>query len=345
MGPRRLRPRARGSEPVVGPGPTGRRRDRRPVRRPARDVCRRRALRRRPVDDALRHDAAFARYRRRRADRLRPVRLLVQSGAVGVQQAAAARAAGRGARRRNRRRIVRAVPVRAVRRGDDRQFRLADGADGIRRSDAADRTAVAGARHPARDFGQRARSDPAVVQDGAGGSVRPSLLCLARARLLHLRLSTGFHHRASAGLSRRSRYSCADRRLGNRRHRSVQHHRLAERGLAAEPAAKALYPVDDLFRARDVDRRFHLVSDHHLLRDHVRRRHRPDLAFDGAADLGAGGPDVRHALVCHAVWICLRQPSGRRLPRRSARRCRVREVRIVHRRSGGCRSCSACCRR
>ena len=62
----------------------------------------------------------------------------------------------------------------------------------------------------------------------------------------------------------------------------------------------------------------------------VRRRHRPDLALDGAADLGAGGPDVRHALVCDAVWICLRQPSGRRLPRRLARRHRVREVRFLH---------------
>ena len=42
---------------------------------------------------------------------------------------------------------------------------------------------------------------PAVVQDGAGGSVRPSLLCAAGARLLYLRLSARLHHRASAGLS------------------------------------------------------------------------------------------------------------------------------------------------
>ena len=94
--------------------------------------------------------------------------------------------------------------------------------------------------------------------------------------------------------------------------------------------AEALHPVGDLFRARDVDRGLHLVPDHALLGDRVRRRHRPDLALDGAADLGAGGRDVRHALVCDAVWICLRQPSGRRLPRRLARRHRVREVRILH---------------
>ena len=95
-------------------------------------------------------------HRRRRADRLRAVRLFVQSGAVGVQQAVAAGAAGHCAWRRNRRRIVRAIPVRAVRRGDDRQFRLAAGADGIRRSDAADRPAVARARDAAGDIGQRA---------------------------------------------------------------------------------------------------------------------------------------------------------------------------------------------
>ena len=73
-----------------------------------------------------------ARSRRRRPDRLRSVRLFVQPGAVGVQQAAAAREARLCARRRHRGRLVRAIPVRAVRRGDDRQFRLGGGADGVR---------------------------------------------------------------------------------------------------------------------------------------------------------------------------------------------------------------------
>ena len=84
----------------------------------------------------------------------------------------------------------------------------------------------------------------AVVQDGAGGSVRPSLLCAAGARLLHLRLSTGLHHRASAGLSVRSRHLGADRRLGDCRDRPVQHHRFAQRRLAAEQVSQALHPVD-----------------------------------------------------------------------------------------------------
>ena len=39
---------------------------------------------------------------------------------------------GNSAWRRNRRGIVRAIPVRAVRRRHDRQFRLAGGADGVR---------------------------------------------------------------------------------------------------------------------------------------------------------------------------------------------------------------------
>ena len=85
---------------------------------------------------------------------------------------------------------------------------------------------------------------PAIVQDGAGGGVRPSLLCAAGARLLHLRLPARLHHRASAGLSGRSRHLGADRRLGGRRDRPVQHHRLAQRRLAAEQISEALHPLD-----------------------------------------------------------------------------------------------------
>ena len=137
LGTRRLRPRAGAAEPVVGPGPADRGRHRRSLRHPARDDRRRAALCRRPAADALFDDAAVARSRRRRPDRLRSIRLFVQPGAVGVQQAAAAREARLCARRRHRGRLVRAIPVRAVRRRDDRQFRLAGGADGVRAADAA----------------------------------------------------------------------------------------------------------------------------------------------------------------------------------------------------------------
>ena len=109
------------------------------------------------ADDALCGDAAVARSRRRRADRLRPVRLLVQSRAVGVRQAAAAGAARHRVRRRHRGGLVRPVPVRAARRRADRQFRLAAGADGLRRPDAADRAAFARAVDAAGDVGRTCR--------------------------------------------------------------------------------------------------------------------------------------------------------------------------------------------
>ena len=130
--------------------------------------------------------------------------------------------------------------------------------------DAADRAAVARDRDAACDGAsvECACRGPAIVQDGAGGSVRPSLLRAAGARLLHLRLPARLHHRASAGLSRRSRRLGADRRLGRRRHRPVQHHRLAQRRLAAEQISQALHPLDHLFCPRAVDHGVHLVSDH-----------------------------------------------------------------------------------
>ena len=101
-------------------------------------------------------------------------------------------------------------------------------------------------------------------------------------------------------------------------------------GCAAEQVSQALYSVGDLSYPGAVDPGFHLVPDHHVLGDHVRRGYGLVLALDGAADLGAGRADVRHPLVRHAVWLRLRQPSGRRLPRRLARRRGVRAVRFLH---------------
>jgi MFS family permease len=74
---------------------------------------------------------------------------------------------------------------------------------------------------------------------------------------------------------------------------------------------------------------FHLAADHAGLGNPVRRYLGPDLALHGAADVGAGSADVRHALVCDALWFCVRQPPGRRLPRGLARRHRVRTVRFL----------------
>ena len=55
----------------------------------------------------------------------------------------------------------------------------------------------------------------------------------------------------------------------------------------------------------------HLVSDHDILGDSVRRHDRPDLAFDGSSDLEPGRTDVRNALACDAVRRRILQPSGR----------------------------------
>ena len=152
---------------------------RRSIRRFSGDDRRCAALCRRSLPDALFDHTAFARSRRRRTDRLRSVRLFVQPGAVGVQQAAAARKARPCARRRHRGRLVRTIPVRAVRRRDDRQFRLAGGADGIRFPDAPDRAAVAGHRDTCVDSSaSMGLPRTSNRQDRAGGGVRPSLLRL-----------------------------------------------------------------------------------------------------------------------------------------------------------------------
>ncbi|KAH2820293.1 hypothetical protein KXV85_003304, partial [Aspergillus fumigatus] len=189
------------------------RRRRRPVRRLSRDGGRRAALCRRPFHDALLRNAAVARYRRRRADRLWPVRLLLQPGAVGVQQVAAGRAARHRARRRHGGRVVRPIPVRAVRRRHDRQVRLAGRTHRVCRADAADRAAGARTVDPAAGNEQRADRRRSVVQDRACGSFRSSLLRAAGARLLHLRFPACLHYRASAGLPGRSRPLCPDRWL------------------------------------------------------------------------------------------------------------------------------------
>ncbi len=90
LGPRRVRPCHRVAEPAVGPRPADRRRHCRPLRAAARDVRRRLAVRCRPAADALLDHVLVARHQRRRADRFRPVGLVVQSGAGRVQQAVAA---------------------------------------------------------------------------------------------------------------------------------------------------------------------------------------------------------------------------------------------------------------
>ena len=107
-------------------------------------------------------------------------------------------------------------------------------------------------------------------------------------------------------------------------------------------AAQALHLVSDLFHPRDLrsspssrsrSRPFSAIA--------VRRGHRPDLALDGAADLGADGADVRHALVCDAVWICHSSATKSAAFSASGSAAWYSRGSGPTRRSGGCRCCSA----
>ncbi len=140
---------------------------------------------------------------------------------------------------------------------------------------------------PVDSSASKAPADQQSLHQGARRGLWPSLLRAARARLLHLRLPARVHHGSPAGLPGRQWHPGADRRLGHRRDRPVQHHRLAERRLPPELPAQALHPLRDLFHPRARDARLHLVPDHAVLGDRVRCDLRPDLAVDGAADVGA----------------------------------------------------------
>ena len=203
----------------------------------------------------------------RRADRLRPRRLLVPDGGRRARQARAGELALVRVRRRHRRGLVRPVPVLAARACADRRVLLADRAAGLRRHDAAGAAAVAGAGDAAGGSRAPARRKPQSSQAGAGRGVRPSQLRAAGARLLHLRLPARLRHRAPAVLSGRPRARRRRRRLDHRLDRPVQHRRLAGVGLARRPDAEALSAVDHLFRPRARDRRLH-----HAAGEHDRRR-------------------------------------------------------------------------
>ena len=77
-------------------------------------------------------DAGHAASRRRRADRLRPRRLLLQPRHRRLQQAPAGSLASARLRRRHRRRLLRPVPVSAVRQRPHRGVRLALDVDRLR---------------------------------------------------------------------------------------------------------------------------------------------------------------------------------------------------------------------
>ena len=126
--PRRVRARLCAAKPGVGHGAALCRRGGGPFRDAAGADSRRDPVRGWPRADGLHDLAGYVAGHRRRAGRPRPLGLLVQSGDCGVRQAPGRALPDDRDRRRHGRRFVRPVPVRAVRRGADRQRRLAAGA-------------------------------------------------------------------------------------------------------------------------------------------------------------------------------------------------------------------------
>ncbi len=116
-------------------------------------------------------------------------------------------------------------------------------------------------------------------------SLRPPLLHPARARLLHLRISTRLRDRASSVLSPRPRPRRLCRRLDDRDHRSLQHRRLADVRLLRQLHPEALYPLVHLFRSRALHRGVHPAADERADHPRLRGHHRPHMAFHRAADV------------------------------------------------------------
>ena len=139
----------RHSEPALGCGTALRRRDGGSIRHAAGAVRRRRALRAGPRRDGLCDHARHASPGRRRAHRLRPLRLLVQSGARRVRQAPAGEVAAHGLRRRHGGGLLRPVPLPAHRQRAHRCCRLAADAPRLRGSRPARPAPLARARDAA----------------------------------------------------------------------------------------------------------------------------------------------------------------------------------------------------
>ena len=275
----------------------------------------------------------------RRADRLWPRRLLVPDGDRRARQARAGELARVRVRRRHGGGLVRPVPVFAAGAFADRRVLLADRAAGLCRLHAAGAAAVAGAGDAARGAGRR-RAKPQSSKQALGE---------AFGHRSYVLLVLGF-------------FTCGFQLAFVTVHLPSY---LLDRGLGADIGAWTIafiglfnivgslgsgwlsgrmpkrYLLSIIYFARALSIVAFIVlpatTTSTLIFGAVTG---PAVALDRAADLGAGGADVRHALAHHAVRLCLLQPSGRRLPRRLARRPRLRATGSYDW-SGGCRCSSA----
>jgi hypothetical protein len=154
---------------------------------------------------ALCDDAAAARCLGRRPHRLRPRRLLLRDRDIGVRQAPARALALARLRRRHAGRLLRQFLYAPL------TVSLMDASGWQTRSSRSRWSCCwcCRSRSRSRPRGRQGRRSAraAIAVAGAVGGVRASLLCAAGARLLHLRLPAGLHHRPHAGLPGRSRLS------------------------------------------------------------------------------------------------------------------------------------------
>src|SRR5204863_3320324 len=148
-------------------------------------------------------------------------------------------------------RLVRAVPVRPVRRRADRRRRLAECVARLRWAAALHRPYGARARDSTECAkpGRIERAPIAITDERARRGVRSPLLRASRLRLLHLRLPACVHHATPSLLSDRSGLECAGGRLGARHHRAVQHHWLDLSRLALDALSASISAGDQLFPA------------------------------------------------------------------------------------------------
>src|SRR5262249_54227948 len=229
LGTRRVRALRCYPESTVGHRTTFSGRNSRPLRDQSRALRRRRLLRAWPRDHGALDYTRNAAFVGRRAHRARIVRLLLQHRARCLRQVAARPMAFDCLRGGHSRWLFWAIPLFADRGRVGGQNWLAGNAPDFCGRYAADFAAVSGPRDACNRDGIIGGSKAnAVSATGIRGSIRPSQLCLARARFLHLRFSACVHYGALALLSDRPWPIGGGRWLDARRDRNFQYRRLVE---------------------------------------------------------------------------------------------------------------------
>src|SRR5262245_65169366 len=206
LGARCVRACSRHPESAVGHRATFRWRYSRSFRHQSRTLRRRRIVRPWARDHGVLEHAWGAVPFSRRAHRARAFRLCIHDRAWCVWKTAAGKMAFNCIRRWHRRRLLWTIPVFADRSRADGQIRLAGNAADFRWGHVVDSPTLPRSRDTSGCCRAISREDAdAVGTPGLRGSIRPSQLYLAGARLLHLRLSTRIHHRAPARVPDRPR--------------------------------------------------------------------------------------------------------------------------------------------